>query len=89
MSFSEVGDSVLSGGVATGFAPSFKGRSRVFHGGPNRETPKQRVKRLGLVVGMLLHMPDGVSRVISKIDSNGDVFVKGLRGRVNIYELIK
>ena len=50
-------------------------------------TPKQKVQELNLQVGMPVVMSDGVTRKIRRITNNGDVFVRGIRSRANVFTL--
>ncbi len=54
---------------------------------PDKRTEAQVVKELKLTVGKAVPCPDGVSRVIKRISSNGEVFVKGVRKKINVYAI--
>jgi hypothetical protein len=56
---------------------------------PDKRTEAQVVRELGLMVGQTVLCPDGVDRRIRKINSNGEVFVDGLRSKINVYALKK
>ncbi len=54
---------------------------------PDKRTEAQVVKELKLTVGKAVPCPDGVSRVIKRISGNGEVFVKGVRKKINVYAI--
>lgn len=56
---------------------------------PDKRTPKEVVRDLGLQVGDTVRCPGGIVRPVRKITNNGDVYVKGMRPSVNVYALEK
>jgi hypothetical protein len=81
MSLTEVRAAIEDAGSPFGFSSPPR---KHFHGGPDRRTPSQVIAELGLVEGTVICLPGGLTKTVRKI-RGGEVFVVGVRQRVNVY----
>ncbi len=79
MSSSELAILVESFGRSYGTMPKPR-----LHGGTDPRSPSKVIAELGLKKGITICLPGGQVRVIRKVVGD-EVFVDGVRGRINIY----